>query len=126
MSSEQKNLFLAIGLSLFVLLGWNYFYGAPKMDAARQAAQQSTQAAPPNAVTPASPAANPENPGLAAAPGAPADVAQIVRTREQALALSPRVAIDTPSLTGSISLKGGRIDDVSLKNYRETIDPKSP
>ncbi len=126
MTSEQKNLFLAIGLSLAVLLGWNYFYGAPKIDAARQATLQATQAAPPNAVTGASPAANPENPGLATAPGAPVDPAQILRTREQALALSPRVAIDTPALTGSISLKGGRVDDVSLKNYRETIDPKSP
>jgi YidC/Oxa1 family membrane protein insertase len=126
MTSEQKNLFLAIGLSLVVLLGWNYFYGAPKIDAARQSAQHSTQPAPPNAVTPASPAANPENPGLATAPGAPAEPAQILRTREQALALSPRVEIDTPALTGSISLKGGRVDDVSLKNYRETIDPKSP
>jgi YidC/Oxa1 family membrane protein insertase len=126
MTSEQKNLFLAIGLSLAVLLGWNYFYGAPKIDAARQATLQSTQAAPPNAVTSASPAANPENPGLAAAPGTPAEPAQVLRTREQALALSPRIAVDTPALTGSISLKGGRVDDVSLKNYRETIDPKSP
>jgi YidC/Oxa1 family membrane protein insertase len=126
MTSEQKNLFLAIGLSLAVLLGWNYFYGAPKIDAARQATLQSTQAAPPNAVTSASPAANPENPGLATAPGAPAEPAQILRTRDQALALSPRIPLDTPALIGSISLRGGRIDDVSLKNYRETIDPKSP
>ena len=126
MTSEQKNLFLAIGLSLIVLLGWNYFYGAPKMDAARQATQQSTQTSPPNAVSPGSPAANAENPGFAAAPGGPVEPAQIIRTREQALALSPRIAIDTPALTGSIALKGGRIDDVSLKNYRETIDPKSP
>ena len=39
---------------------------------------------------------------------------------------SPRVAIDTPSLGGSIDLKGGKIDDIVLKDYRETIDPKSP
>ncbi len=38
----------------------------------------------------------------------------------------PRVAIETPALSGSINLKGGRIDDVALKNYHETIDPKSP
>ena len=127
MTSEQKNLFLAIGLSLVVLLGWNYFYGAPKMDAARQAAQtasqQSTQSSLPQATTGAAPTANPGNPGFANVPG---EVAPVVRTREQALALSPRVTIDTPALTGSIALRGGRIDDVSLKNYRETIDPKSP
>ncbi len=124
MTSEQKNLFLAIGLSLVVLLGWNYFYGAPKMDAARQAAQTaSQQSSLPNATTGTAPAANPGSPSLASVPGEPA---QVVRTREQALALSPRVTIDTPALSGSIALKGGRIDDVSLKNYRETIDPKSP
>src|SRR5207253_2209657 len=43
-----------------------------------------------------------------------------------ALALSPRVRIETPSLSGSIALKGGRIDDLSLVKYRETVDPSSP
>ena len=38
----------------------------------------------------------------------------------------PRVKIDTPRLAGSISLKGGRIDDLALVQYRETVDPKSP
>ena len=47
-------------------------------------------------------------------------------TREAALAGSPRVRIETPSLAGSIALKGGRIDDLSLIKYRETVDPKSP
>ena len=37
-----------------------------------------------------------------------------------------RVAIDTPSVDGSLLLKGARFDDLQLKNYRETIDPKSP
>jgi len=47
-------------------------------------------------------------------------------TREAVLATSPRVAIDTPRLHGSIDLKGGRIDDLSLEQYRETVDPDSP
>ena len=34
--------------------------------------------------------------------------------------------IETPSLQGSIDLKGGRIDDLALAKYRETVDPKSP
>ena len=46
--------------------------------------------------------------------------------REAVIAASPRVAIDTPRLHGSIDLKGGRIDDLSLEQYRETIDPNSP
>jgi YidC/Oxa1 family membrane protein insertase len=36
------------------------------------------------------------------------------------------VRIETPSLSGSISLKGARIDDLSLVKYRETVDPTSP
>ena len=47
-------------------------------------------------------------------------------TREAALAPSPRVRIETPSVAGSIALKGGRIDDLALIKYRETVDPKSP
>ena len=51
---------------------------------------------------------------------------EALRTREQALAESPRITLDTKSLSGSIALKGGRIDDVVLKGYRETTDPGSP
>ncbi len=39
---------------------------------------------------------------------------------------SPRVLVDTPNIAGSINLKGGRIDDVSLKAYHETTDKQSP
>ncbi len=37
-----------------------------------------------------------------------------------------RVAIDTPTVDGSLRLKGARFDDLRLKKYRETVDPKSP
>jgi YidC/Oxa1 family membrane protein insertase len=46
--------------------------------------------------------------------------------RAATLAASERVPIDTPEIKGSIDLKGGRIDDISLVRYRETVDPKSP
>jgi YidC/Oxa1 family membrane protein insertase len=46
--------------------------------------------------------------------------------RAQAVAASPRVSVDTPSLTGSIALRGARVDDLYLKRYHESIDPKSP
>ena len=48
------------------------------------------------------------------------------RTRAEALAASPRAPIDTPALYGSVSLRGARLDDLFLKGYRETVDPKSP
>ncbi|HEY7689382.1 MAG TPA: membrane protein insertase YidC, partial [Dongiaceae bacterium] len=46
--------------------------------------------------------------------------------RDAALKQSPRVVIDSPRLKGSIALKGGRLDDVVLADYRETVDPNSP
>ncbi len=46
-------------------------------------------------------------------------------TREAAIAATPRVEIDSPALIGSINLKGGRIDDVVLRNYNETVSPDS-
>ncbi len=46
--------------------------------------------------------------------------------RAQAIASTPRVPISTPALQGSVSLKGGRIDDLFLKDYRETIAKNSP
>ncbi len=60
-------------------------------------------------------------------PGAPsAPKVAVTMPVGEALAASPRVKIDTPSLVGSIALKGGRIDDLSLKGYRETLAPNSP
>ena len=58
-------------------------------------------------------------------PPSPALNSNRTLTRDQALAASPRVAIDTPSLKGSIALKGGRIDDLVLMKYRETVEPDS-
>src|SRR5581483_8993073 len=47
-------------------------------------------------------------------------------TRAQALAASPRVPVETPSLKGSISLRGARLDDLFLTKYRQTTDKNSP
>jgi YidC/Oxa1 family membrane protein insertase len=47
-------------------------------------------------------------------------------TRDAALAASDRIAIDSPTLRGSISLNGARIDDLVLARYHETVDPLSP
>src|SRR6185312_5383017 len=129
--TDNKNTILAIVLSALVLIAWQYFYGAPAEKAHQQALQQ--QAAKQTSATPttttqtpqtASPAASgpaPQVPGAAPQSSAPASV-----PRAEALAASPRVPIETASLRGSIALKGGRIDDLALIQYHETVDPKSP
>ena len=130
MREDQKNLFLAMGLSLLVIVTWQYFYAGPKQEQARQIAAQTQSTV---ATPPAAPATSaPQTPGVVQVPGvAPAGApaattSEVALTREAALAASPRIRIDTPALKGSISLKGGRIDDVALKDYRETVDAGSP
>ncbi|MDQ0472544.1 membrane protein insertase YidC [Labrys wisconsinensis] len=115
---DNKNMLLAIVLSAIVLIGWQYFVGLPQMqrqhEAAQQAAQQQTQQS-----AEVKPGQAPAIPG-----SAPAATANL--TRAEVVASTPRVSIDTPRYLGSINLKGGRIDDLALRTYHETIDPKSP
>jgi YidC/Oxa1 family membrane protein insertase len=115
-SEDSRNLILAIVLSVLVLIGWQYFYGAPQLQKDRQAQTQSQT----NPTAPASTSSN----GVAPLNAAPAEAKP--ETRPEAIAASARVAIDTKSLGGSINLKGGLLDDLTLKAYRETIDPNSP
>jgi YidC/Oxa1 family membrane protein insertase len=128
MTQDNKNLFLAFGLSLLVMIGWNYFYGAPQLEKARQeqieAQRQAAQ--PEHGAVPNSTAPKPSRP--AAAPGAAPNVAApaVGMSRAEAVAANPRVALQTRSLSGSIALRGARINDVALNNYRETVDKASP
>ncbi|MBS7697552.1 MULTISPECIES: membrane protein insertase YidC [unclassified Chelatococcus] len=127
MIGDNKNLILAIVLSIVVLTGWNYFFGMPKVDQQRQAATQTQQSA-----APGQPSSTAPQPGVAGEAGSAQTVpgqtgaATAPVSREAALARSPRVVIDTPKIAGSIALRGGRIDDVSLRAYHETVNPKSP
>ena len=119
--TDQKNTLLAIVLSALVLIGWQIFFGMPQMEKQKQAQQQQQQQ--PSAPTvPQQPGITPQPGTVPQAPGGPG----LTLSREAALAQSPRVRIETPSLDGSIALKGGRVDDLSLIKYRETVDPKSP
>jgi YidC/Oxa1 family membrane protein insertase len=126
---QQKNLLLAIVLSVAVLLAWQFFYAGPKVkdeQARKQAIEQSQPTKPGQATTGEEtlkpPTAGPEG----TVPGAAPPIATKAQTREEALKESPRLPIDTPSLKGSIALKSGRIDDLVLVKYHETVDPKSP
>ena len=125
---DQKNLLAAIVLSMGVLLLWQYFYAGPKQkeELERQARLKQTTASQVGSTAPGAPAAGTAPaPGQAqpVTPGAVAPVATL--SREDALKASPRIAVESPALRGSISLRGGRIDDLSLAKYRETVEPTS-
>ena len=125
---NQKNLLLAIVLSVAVLLAWQFLYAGPRLKEEqdrqariRQEQVKAQEQAPPGTPKASTPDAAPGKPGVATTPPSGAAL-----SRDTALSVGPRVAIDTPSVKGSIALKGGRIDDVVLAKYRETVDPKSP
>ncbi len=99
---DQKRLFLAIAISLGILLGYQTFI-APMLPK------------PPAAVVHE---AEPPKPA-----GSPAAVAQSTPTVPK---IVPRVEINAPKVRGSISLLGGRLDDLVLTDYRETLAPDSP
>ena len=125
-SEDTRNLFLAIALSVLVMAGWQYFFAGPLSQRQHQA-QTQTQT---NVTTPATeqPAQNaqPQLGSVVAPVGGAAPGAIAAETVGDALKTSPRVAIDTPSLGGSIDLKGGKFDDLVLKDYHETISKDSP
>ena len=124
-SEDTRNLFLAIALSVLVMAGWQYFYAGPAYQRQHQAQTQSQTQANVTSEQP-SQTAQPQQAGVAAPGGASALGVAATETVAQALEANPRVAIDTPSLQGSIDLKGGKLDDLLLKNYHETVDKKSP
>jgi len=123
-TEDTRNLFLAIALSVLVMAAWQYFYAGPMYQREHQAQLQANNPVPKSeAQSPAAPGA--PLPATVLPLGAPA-AATASETVSQVLAASPRVVIDTPSLGGSIDLKGGKIDDLVLKDYHETISKQSP
>ena len=105
---DQKRLFLAIAISLAILLGYQTLIAPHMPKPPVRVVDQTEQPAQGGAAIPAG------SPG-ALAPATPAVPKNV-----------PRVKIDAPRLRGSISLLGGRLDDIVLTDYRETLDPGSP
>ena len=115
MDDQNKNLILATALSFLVILGWFFFFPPPEKPVTETApTEQVSDATTPTAEAPSTPTAEATDTAAGTGQGS---------APQEAATDAPRVAIDTPRLTGSISLLGGRIDDLSLKDYRVSIDP---
>ncbi len=117
MDEQNRNLILATALSFAVILVWFLLF-PPEATApppAQQPGVETTQDG--SVVVPPADGTVAQAPELAAAP---AD------TRAAALARTERIAIETARLEGSLSLVGGRIDDIKLKDYTVTIAEDSP
>ncbi len=107
---DKKNIILAVLLTAAILFGWpyvsHYFFPAANPPATKIEGGKTTPVAAPGTDT--------------------ADGPGTIRDRAIVLKESPRVPIRTPKLTGSINLRGARIDDIVLPTYRETIAKDSP
>ncbi|MSU91604.1 membrane protein insertase YidC [Rhodobacteraceae bacterium 2CG4] len=115
MDDQNKNLILATALSFLVILVWFLLFPPEERLETTVPDQEVVEGA--------------VAPPVAGTDGTTA-TAPVARTPDQdradAIAQAARVRIDTPSLSGSISLTGGRIDDLSLNDYRVAVDPGSP
>ncbi|MGH1458723.1 MAG: membrane protein insertase YidC [Paracoccaceae bacterium] len=115
MDDQNKNLILASALSFAVILIWFVLFPPPEApvtpDAAPAATAQVDGAAPITGTAATAPST--------AAPAASAQAADLD------FANAPRVAIETPRVKGSLSLLGGYIDELALKDYRDTLDTGS-
>ena len=108
MDDQNKNLILATALSFLVILVWFFLFPPEETD---PPAPQTAESADAPTATAAPPVASPTG------TEAPAPI--------QTGTDAPRLDIDTARLKGSVALAGGRIDDLSLKGYRETLDPEA-
>ncbi|MFT4000142.1 MAG: membrane protein insertase YidC [Rhizobium sp.] len=125
---NNRNYFIAIALSVLIVLAWQFFYMNPRLEAQRKAEQaaklqQQTQQA--QTTQPAAAGAGTAVNGSLPAGGQNA-AATLTRDQSVEKTASSRVIIDTPALAGSINLEGARFDDLRLKSYHETVDKSSP
>jgi YidC/Oxa1 family membrane protein insertase len=127
MEENNRNFLLAMALSILVLFAWQAFFVHPEVERQRQEAVQQAQNKPAEQQPAAPGTPLPEAQAPAGAPGAPATpaLAPTGQSRDAVIAASPRLRIDTPSLEGSIDLKGARLDDLVLKEFKVSVNPDS-
>src|ERR1700726_1415971 len=115
MMHDQNNVFYAVALSIVILITWQYFFATSFLGKSTTPKTSQIGTMAPGAEI------RPQTQAVAIPPTQRSEQF----SRQAALARSQRVAVDTPRVKGSIALTGGRIDDLSLVQYRETTDPKS-
>ena len=105
---ENRNVIIAVILSTAILIGWSMFVENPNEINKNKFDTQTKTEVQTNIQKPDAPQTTKANPTKTI-------------SRSEALKESDRVLIENSNLSGSISLKGALIDDIVLKNYRETL-----
>ena len=102
---DNKNVFIAIALSMSVLLFWGAFFETPKPIAVKNSSEQIVEKKE-NVITP--------------------NINETLITekvsRENSINKSKRIKIENNNIIGSLSLEGGLIDDISFKNHKQNLE----
>jgi len=109
---DNKNVFVAIALSMSVLLFWGAFFETPKRENQNLESNTQIQQKTENSITPSanqSPSINQLN-------------VEKKISREESVSKSNRIKIENDNIVGSISLEGGLIDDISFKKHKQKVD----
>ena len=113
-NDSNKNTLMFLVCAFAILIGYQFLYAGPNQRK-EAAAFQAKKAAEAQAAL---------APGMVV--GADGTPQPLKLSRDAAKAQSPRIAVDTPALSGSIALKGARIDDLWLKRYTQGVAKTSP
>jgi YidC/Oxa1 family membrane protein insertase len=108
---ENRNLIVAVFVSTLILVLWTSYYDNPEMAKKNLEAQSKIEKTDTKSSTP--------TPSL----GKQDQIKPI--SRAEALKESERILVENNTIVGSIALKGALIDDIILKNYKETLDKNS-
>lgn len=103
---DIKNLLFALLFATVVMMGWQYFYEAPRQAEKQKQAQEAAF--------------------VKAEKNKEKLNAELVAEHKSAAAAGPRITIESDRLHGSIALAGARIDTLTLAKYYETLDKNSP
>ena len=106
---ENKNVFIAVALSMSVLLFWSAFVDPPKPNNNQNEVIQSDGI---------------KNKALdnGLVPNINESIVEQKISREESIKKTNRVLLENNKIKGSISLEGAIIDDLSFKNYQENLD----
>ena len=111
---DNKNVFVAIALSMSVLLFWGAFFETPKKDNQNLKSNNQIQQKTEDSITP----------NTNQAPSINQINVEKKLSREESINKSNRIKIVNENIIGSISLEGGIIDDISFKNHKQKVDGK--
>ena len=104
--NEQKNLFLAIGISIFIIVIFQFLFPT--------SINKSIESVENEVLAPATSIDEQKT-----------NIIEIIKPKEDVLLVNKRINIETPSVTGSINLQGAILDDLTLSNYKVSMEKGS-